>query len=201
MSLDDLKQIIYQESRYNFIFTDFNFCLTSNSTSTKNNVTIREDIHTANLFLSPYHLCEVGIGLNQNEKSWGLELILKKAELPPIHSYAEKNNMYRNDSEIKNEFYQLLNNFDNNKFLKEPTLPEVLEKLENYFKSLLLKNDITYVPNIFTDKLMIAISQHFDLNDSSVKSMMFGEKERGILYKKLTNKITDNISKSTIKKI
>lgn len=200
--LEHLKEIIYQDSKYNFIFTDFTFALTS--THSKNNEITTEDIFTACLFLSPYHLCEIGIGIKRELKTWNVELIIKKrANLYLPDSYASNNGMNPTNFDIENEFFLLLNKniFENTNFIKEPTLLETLEGLENYFVTLLQEKKIPYNQGEFSDKLMLLLVDNFNLKDSSVHSIIFAEKEKGILYKKLNNKLQDKIKQSHVNKI
>lgn len=185
--LDDLKDIIYHDCKYNFIFTDFEFSFKGTLFGKQ---PITEDVYYAYFFLSPYHLSEILVGINIQERTWDVELYLqKKSSLPLINSYKSKKGELPSDFDITNEFRGLLKNFENTTFLKEPTLPEAMEKLELFFSQLLLKKNIPYIAGSFSNKLMEQLTNEFDFNHPSFNTMMLHDKEKGILYKKIIHKL------------
>lgn len=186
--LEHLKELIYQDCKYNFIFSDFEFSFTTTSLFGKQ--AVEEDIYHAYFFLSPYHLSEILIGFNFKEKNWSLELsINKKSALPLIDSYKANKGIFPTDSDIENDFSGLLKTFDRTHFLKEPTLPESIEQLESFFSHLILKQDIPYISGSFSDKLMEQLTKEFDFNHPLFNTMMLNDKEKGILYKKINHKL------------
>lgn len=200
MSLENLKNIIHLECKYNFIFTNFEYCFTS--TQLFGNNVIEEDLYSCSLFLSPHFLCEVGIGFKTQEKTWNLELIRKKrVSLPAPDSYEAKKGKNPSDWEIENDFSATLKNFTSIDFLREPTIPEMLDVLEKSFELLLKKYDISYIKGDFSDKLMEQINKEFDFNKTDVKSMMFEGKEKGVFYKKMQNKLIPKNKDIKTKKI
>lgn len=201
MDLENLKKIIYQDTRYNFIFTDFEYAFSSNQLFGGH--AINEDIYTACLFLGPHTLCEIGVGIKPEKKSWDVELIKKtRANLPLPSSFEAHNNMLPSNRDIEQEFLRLLKNFDKTTFVQEPTLPEVLEKLEHFFCTLMKKYDMDYVTNSFSDKLMLEITKKYDLNNSEIKSVIFDDKSKGIFHKKIASKLVrKDTSTHAIKKI
>lgn len=200
MHIENLKKIIYQDSKYNFIFTEFDYAFSSNHLFGEKS--INEDIYNGFLFLGPHHLCEVAIGIKPEKKTWDVELMNKsRANLPLPSSFAANHNMFPNDYDIEQDFVRLLKDSNKVIFLKEPTLPEVLAQLEGFFSSLLQKDNIPYIANSFSDKILEQISTLYDLNNSEINSVIFDDKQKGIFHKKLSSKLAQksDISKSVNK--
>lgn len=186
--LENLKELIYHDCKYNFIYSDFEFSFTS--TSLFGEKAIEEDIYNAYFFLSPYHLSEVLVGIKVKEKTWDIELsVHKKSALPLIDSYQFKKGLNPTDFEIENDFSGLLNSFNRTLFFKEPTLSEAIGELESLFSELLSKKDVSYIAGSFSDKLMEQLTKEFDFNHPSLNTMMLNDKEKGIFYKKMNTKL------------
>lgn len=125
-----------------------------------------------------------------------------RANFPLPSSFEANHNMFPSDRDIEQDFIRLLNNFNQIDFFKEPTIPETLEKLEQFFCQLMKKYNIDYVKNSFSDNLMLQITTDYDLTDNEIKSVIFDDKAKGIFHKKIASKLVakDNTTYA-IKKI
>lgn len=186
MSLELLKNIIYLDSKYNFVFTNFDYSFTS--TSLFGPKAIDEDLYSSSLFLSPYYLAEIGLSIKVEAKTWEIEIVKKRrSSLPIPNSYEAKKGINPTDRDIEEDFISTLRNFSQVEFFREPTLPEVLECVENNLKIIFKKYDVPYMKGEITDKIMEQINTTFDLKKSEVSSLIFDDKEKGVFYKKMKN--------------
>ena len=68
MSLDILKNILHNDTKYNFIFTELNFNFSSNHLF--NNQKEISEIYSCYLFISPFHHYQLLFSINEEKNNF-----------------------------------------------------------------------------------------------------------------------------------
>lgn len=199
MSLDNLKHILHNETKYNFIFTGLNFNFSSNHLF--NNQKEISEIYSCYLFFSPFHHYQLLFSINEAKNNFDLELANnKRSQLPKPGTWEYSNNINPTDFDIKNEHSYIINNWNNVNFFQEPTLNEALISINNNLINILKKHNISS-NNQFMDDILILLDEVLNFNSNEYKNLILEDKNRGILFKKLNNNLIEPKNKSHLIKI
>lgn len=193
MSLENLKNILHNETKFNFIFTALNFNFSSNHLF--GNQKEVSEIYSCYLFFSPFHHYQLLFSINESKNNFDLEISNnKRSQLPKPGTWEYSNNKNPDDFDISNEHSYILNNWLNIEFIQEPTLNEALSSINDSLNSVLKKHNITSENN-FIDEVLDLLNKELNFNSNEYKTLVLEDKNRGVLFKKLNNNLEINHKK------